>query len=326
MIVIGDLHLTDKSLYRKAQGKLLQYLLENFDGEVLIFLGDIFNTSAPLWNTYSMFKEFLTNRKGYTHILSGNHDQSRFKGNALNGIHLMDNVTVYFCETEVVIDGVKCLMLPYQNNMEHYPEIKFNGDYVFCHFTNPEDQFANEGIELLGVGNAKQIYGHTHTSVEYPDKNKIVLGVPMVTRNGESNGHLLKISSKIANASELKNKIIPVDENIEEVLKTYTSLEKIKLPIFFDIQDIEYGESIPNPDYLYNIKNAPSFDALYDMYSIDYIRKEGITLREYDIIDAEEELLYTDDVESIGNRFIEFAKEVRVARDVKDTAMEYLSK
>ena len=133
--------------------------------------------------------------------------------------------------------------------MSAYKDLQGDYDYIFCHFTNPEDQFADEGIELKVKG--YQIYGHTHTHAKYD--TKIVLGVPIVTRNGEKNNPVMKI-------------------------KESGRVEWITYPVFFDILTIKYGEEMSNKDYLYNIIEAPSYKSVYDCYPTINIRDEGIKL------------------------------------------------
>jgi len=60
------------------------------------------------------------------------------------------------------------------------------------------------------------------------------------------------------------------------------------------------------------------------MYPVVNIRKEGIVLREFAVDDNVKDFDFQKD--SFESEFIEFAKEVRVARDVKNIVLGYLKK
>jgi len=245
LIVIGDLHIKNKALYFRAQKKFLNWLLDNYKSSTILQLGDLWDTSSP---HNSIEAEIIGILKQFDdfRIIQGNHDISKIKGSALTHLQHHSNITVYDDITEIEVDGYKCLILPYQYNMEHYKELTGEYDYIFCHFTNPENQFADEGIELKVKG--FQIYGHTHTYAQYD--NKLIVGVPIITRNLEKNNCIIKIKNG--------------------------KIDFIDVPVFFDIVDLKYGDKIENFDYLYNIYDAPSIKSVYELYPMINIRNNGI--------------------------------------------------
>lgn len=298
MIVIADLHLKKKWAYFKAQQKFLNYLNEKFSDETIVFLGDTFDSSAPHWVVHNLFKEFLLKRNAPTHILNGNHDQSRAKGSAVEGFNLLENVYVYLNETEVEIEGYKCLMLPHKHNMDSYKDIKFNGDFTFCHFPPVEEQFESEGINIEGIApHVTQIFGHIHTAKNYINSKatKLILGVPILTRKGEKNHTLLRISSD-------------------------KRRESIAIPIFLDIQTIQYGEELPNINFLYNIENAPSPKAVFEMYS-----EENVLDYTLERTELKDKILNKNKGLSILDKVKNYAIEEATSQDLVDVVIEKLT-
>jgi len=251
MIVVGDLHVKEKLIYKQAQLKFMNWLLDNYKDEVIIQLGDFFDSSSI---NHSVVEEFMNIVKQFKefHILSGNHDQSKRMNNILKVMKHLPNVHVYEIDTEIIIENHKCLMLPYQSDCKYYEELKDSYNFIFTHTTPEEESFGGDFINLSKLQGMK-LYGHIHTKAIYNNYQMNILGVPILTRNGEKN-----------------NPIIDIKED--------SSLEEIMPPTFFDIVDIEFGEEIINKDYLYNIKNAPSVKSVYDRYPIFNVRDEGITI------------------------------------------------
>jgi DNA repair exonuclease SbcCD nuclease subunit len=250
MIVVGDLHLKSKEIYWSAQKKFLNWLQENYNNEIILFLGDIFDSSSPMWEVYCYFKEFLTKRLNKTFILVGNHDISRVKGCSLTALNLMQDVFVFEKETDIKIEDYKCLMLPYQNNMDHYSELTGNYDFIFTHIMPKEESFGGEYTDISKLI-GKKIYGHIHLKRDYPDA--YILGVPVISRNLETNNPIIEITS---------------DKQIKEIVP----------PVFFNIVDLEYGKEISNKDWFYNIKKAPSIKSVYETYPAYNIREDGIEI------------------------------------------------
>lgn len=282
IICVGDLHIRSSEIYYRAQKKFLNWLLENYKDNTIIQLGDLWDTSSPRNDIEDEIIGILKQFKDFR-ILTGNHDQSKIKGNSLLHLRHHENITVYDDVTEVTIGKYRCLMLPYKYDMSEYKDIRNGSDYIFCHFTNPEDQFADEGIELKLQG--FQIYGHTHTFAQYD--NKLVLGCPVITRNGEKNNSIIEINNG--------------------------GITFITPPVFFDIQTISYGDKIENFDYLYNVISAPSVKSVYELYPMLNIRSSGIQVVYASKDDKEIQLnKMGDDLNSLYKLFC-IEKEIDVA-------------
>jgi len=296
MIYVADLHIKEKEIYRRASLKFLNWLLDNYKDEIIIQGGDLFDASSinhqivyDVTDILKQFKEF--------HIVSGNHDFSRRLNSILLPLSHHKNISVYSDMTEKTIEGMKCLFMPFMYNMDVYKTIKWQGDLCFTHFTPVEEQFDGEGIDTTNI-KAKKIFGHIHVANEHENGNLIIAGVPCITRNGESNNPIL----------EIKN----------------NQIKKIEVPKFFDIVNIKYGDEV-NPDYLYNVKNAPSYEALYKMYPEINIREEGITLLQKDD-DTNNNIDFKFKEDSLKNYFVEFCKEKELSRAIASTGIKYMEK
>ena len=298
ILVIGDMHLKNKEPYFTAQKEFLNWVDEKYPKHELLFLGDVFDTSSPAWNVFETFKSFISNRKGNVHILEGNHDKSAQKGSAVQNLQIgIDNVYVYTERQEIVIDGKKCLVCPYTYDKSIYEDFSWNGDYCFLHLTNKEDAFGDEWVNTEGI-KATQIFGHTHTFREV-NKNKIVLGVPVPTRNLEINNNIIEI--------------------------TDSGYSYIKHPEYFNFEDIKYGDFPDNKNNILNIKDAPSIMSVYDMYKDYYVRYEGITFITDEEKDDSDVFDFNSDNLEISWKDYTNIKEHNVSNDVNNTALKYFA-
>jgi hypothetical protein len=301
MIVIGDLHLKDKEPYWEYQQKFLRWLNEEFSDRTIVFLGDIFDTSAPTWNVFDTFQRFLRDRweRGVeTVIVHGNHELSYQKGSALQP--LQEYALIAIDPQETLIDGHKCLILPYlyRDLQETYSNYESDVSYVFTHITPKHLEFYDEGVELSNV-KAKAIYhGHIHEESEFESHavwNK-VLGVPLPTKHGE-----------IAN---------PILDILNDA--SYTA------PETFSYETVSFGEFPESSNVILNVIDAPSVAAVMDKYKDYHIRTTGIELKDLSddvsMVDVEEASnlvgqfsTFATDQENISQELAEFCKS-RLAR------------
>ena len=256
ILVIQDVHWKIKEPYFSGLRNLFDWLLKQYPEHTYIFTGDFFDISSPNWQTFVMARDYLL-RMPYVHIVRGNHDYSSIKGNSLSALNLHRNISVYSAMSEVKINGNNFLMLPYDYKsevMKAYENVTGYYDYVVTHVTPARVAFGDEGIDLRVK--AKAIFhGHEHLSKDFQENEVTnhIIGVPQVTRNGEQ---------------EFKKRMFEI--------KSDGSYQEIQLPIFMDIQDIKYGERIENKNFLYNVYDAPSQQAVWEMYP----KKEGYHIRD----------------------------------------------
>jgi len=307
MIIVGDLHLVNKEPYRKSKIELLDWLLNNYKDETIIFLGDLFDVnyihSDLVYYTMDVLKHF---KKVY--LLTGNHDVLRYKrfGNILMPFEHFSNITVITDVEEIEIEGMRCLFLPYKNDhkkMKEYENLKGAYSKIFTHITPVEVAFGDEGIQLNFEG--EYIHGHTHI---YPQKSFIdtnnqkhfIIGVPLPTRNGEE---------------KQEHKIFKIELN--------KKIEEIKVPEFMTIQTIKFGEEITNKNDIYNIIDAPDKKSVYEKYEGFYIRDEGIKFIDINGEESEKQRIKIGSLDMKSN-FIEFAKTTDLAKAVQTKCLEYL--
>lgn len=311
--VIGDLHLKHNKPYFEAQSKFLNYL-QQYNDDILIFTGDIFDTSSPKWEVFSCFKEFLLQRKNKTFLLTGNHDYSKLKGNVLQPFGLLPNVTVIEKIMEIEIENKQFVFIPYLYDATYITNTTFHNVYVITHVTPVKYQFNDEGVKFTNIFNSYIFYGHYHIQKEtYKDENgnfHYIVGVPYETRNGENQLHRILC--------------IDTDKNI---------IPGLILPIFLQHIDIEYGSY---PDllqqdctYILNVKNAPSFDAVYKLYADYNIRENGIELQKT----LKQNEVYTEINTSFNqlNLFEKFSmfikeKNIEIDKGVQELCLLLLSK
>ena len=296
IMVVGDLHLKDKMPYLLHQKKFLEWLNLNYKDYPLVLLGDEVDNSSPRWEMFAFLIDFLKNRNAMTYILSGNHTYSRLKGNLLDGIKHLNNVKVFFKEEEFELDGYKCLALPYQYNMGHYNNISTSVDFVFGHLMIEQEAFGGEYTKIENIKYKYFINGHIHHKRKYG--NIILLGCPVITRNGEENNPILKIDNSF-------------------------QMEEIKHPETFKILDIEYDDEITDKECLYNIKDAPSIQSVYARYPDCYIREEGITIRR-DAVEFEELLNSNNENKSLSQEFVCYAEEKGIDTEIQNCCLKYL--
>ena len=295
MIVVGDLHLKKSEAYFSAQVKFLKWLDDNYKDEVLVLLGDVFD-STPHFDIYSEFKSFLKYRKNRTLILNGNHDGNYRIGEYLKGIHLMDNVDVLFEETVVDIEGYNCLMLPHKKDMNNYSTIKGDYDFIFGHFVIKQEAFGNEYVDISALNYKKMILGHIHLKRQYG--YIIIQGVPLPTRNLETS-----------------NPILQIGKNFE--------ITEIPVPEFLKIETINYDndKKTLNKEFIYNIVDAPSVKSVYEKFKEYYIRHEGIQLKQ-DTVDSD--VKFDFDSNNLMKYFKQFIDENKVNKEYSDIIAGYL--
>lgn len=298
MIIVGDLHLKPKLPYLNGLLSLFEWL-NKYKDNVLVLLGDCFDTSSPIWDVYTIFEKFLIDWNNDIHIIQGNHCFSKRKGLSLSGFSLLNKIHVYNNIEKVEIENKKCLMLPfkYSNMKEEYENLTGDYDLVFGHITHSKEAFGDEGIEL-NVNAQYYIYGHTHTpNIHGRNKNHIILGVPSPTRHLEHNQ---------------KYNILKIDSGIEF----------IEVPQYFTFENVIFGEQPKNKNNIINVLKAPSVNSVYEMYKDCYIRNDGIELEiDEEDYNVNEIINMKEETKSV---FMEFAKAKQIEKKYVDCCLEFL--
>jgi hypothetical protein len=298
MIIISDLHLKENQPFQDAQKEFLKWLDEKFPNDILIFLGDCFDSSAPMWSIYSLFKSFLMNRERQVYIIQGNHSLSKRKGSALKGLHLIPNVKVFFEMEECTIENQRCLFMPhiYRDLKETYEKIEGAFDFIFTHLTPWFAPFS----EVTGITFSKNLKGqfiHGHEHINCKRDNHLILGVPYITRHKEQ---------------DKKFQVLEITQNKELIF--------YDVPQFFTYETISYGEEPTSKNNILNIKNTPSIIDAYSKYKDYYIRDDGIELK----INEDINQTLSFDSSDIKQEFMTFCKEENIDDKLRDFSLGFL--
>ena len=299
MICISDLHVKNKEPFLSSIKSFLKEVADTYPNEEVVQLGDLYDNSSPHSEIEADIVALLKRFKKL-HIITGNHDVSKRSGNALLHLNHHDNIVVYTEKTEVEIEGHKCLMVPWvYNSKEVYTDLSWKGDFAFLHITNEEDAFGDEGIKTDNV-KAVQIFGHTHTkrTVDNNTTIKYITGVNIPTRNLEISNPYLQIKSD-------------------------KTLEFIKTKIYFEYETVDYPELPKNKNNILNVKKAPSYEAVYEVYKDYNVRHEGIEITYTTNTLDEEDSLFENG--SLLQKFNIYAKDDGVPKELVDVAIKYIS-
>ena len=145
--VISDLHFAIKKSDKTFLQSQLRFFEEQLVPELksrniknLFVLGDVFDTrqSVNVQTDNIVLKLFKETLKDFTcQIIVGNHDiyhTTTTEVNSLKMIDLLPNCHVYENPKKLIIDGKKCLMLPWMTDYNQFDEIVAEDfDYCFCH-------------------------------------------------------------------------------------------------------------------------------------------------------------------------------------------------
>ena len=145
--VISDLHFAIKKSDKTFLQSQLRFFEEQLVPELksrniknLFVLGDVFDTrqSVNVQTDNIVLKLFKETLKDFTcQIIVGNHDiyhTTTTEVNSLKMIDLLPNCHVYENPKNLIIDGKKCLMLPWMTDYNQFDEIVAEDfDYCFCH-------------------------------------------------------------------------------------------------------------------------------------------------------------------------------------------------
>jgi len=302
IVVVGDIHAKNKEPYRSSINNFFAWLIENYKDQIIVLLGDLFDSSTPHADIEEeIVKSLVQFKKVY--ILTGNHDTSRKAGNTLKPLIHHHNIIIIEDREEIEIENTKCLFLPHKHTdiKQEYEEVNYKQgeiDIVFSHITHPKESFGNEGMDIKNINASKFIYGHTHTQNIHG--KHIILGVPLPSRHLEHNqvGRIMKIDS--------------VD-----------NYKFIDVPEFFTFEDVPFGETPKNKNNILNVLNAPSIQSVYAKYPGYYIREEGITIHR-DKIEFAELMDSNNENKSLSQEFIEYARDKEIDKDIQDCCLQYL--
>lgn len=195
-LVCGDTHITKDNLKECALlFDLIDQKIEEHKEDVLVFLGDIYDTKAIIRSEAQNF--FLERLRALTwkynnlkiYVLVGNHDFENLDclAHSLMPAKLINNVTVV--DAPLLVKELNAVLMPYVHSKDNFVEIvksmiKAGGvKYVYCHQGLAGFHYDNGIIDKHGADindlpkKVKFIVGHYHKYQE--QANVLYLGTPM---------------------------------------------------------------------------------------------------------------------------------------------------
>ena len=280
IIILGDLHLrADHPWFIEAVNHFLDWFekweLNNPLNE-LVFLGDL--VESPI--NGGIVVDFLErlekcNRFFKLHIIVGNHDFKRIDKIyqlSYDFLKRKRNIVIYEKKTDVVIQGISCLMLPflvptidipspykYYSELSNNPKENFKRDVIFGHVQDGNFPGVSS-VKNLEKLSDRICLGHIHVRV-----HKNYLGSIFPLDYSQKGQRYFRTYEKI------NDTIVEKEHN---------------LPNFLEFKVIDYEEDIETGDALtsvYVINNCPHNNALIDSkYSSLHIRKHYKTISRED--------------------------------------------
>lgn len=300
MIIIGDTHFKELPVYLNAQIKFLEWLHTNYKNEHLLFLGDFYDTPTVHFDKVQDHILEIILQFPHIHIIHGNHEYNRGRGSVLRTLSRFKNIKVYFEDCTEIIEDKKTLILPFQYKEEdfrRYELITERHDIVAGHFSPPG---YNRGVDEvdLQMDADNFIYGHIHIPADFINDHgrHCILGVPLVTRNGEQ---------------DCKKRIYSTTDGY------------IPVPTFMTIESVKYGDEPKSKDNLLNIYDAPSVESVYMKYGDFNVRREGI---EFVRTQQQNTQDMKKNFSSLEDHFERYTKDKNTSKEVHDTVLSYFSR
>lgn len=321
LCIVGDIHISDNPAKYKQATDFFKWFLEspyNSEEYDKLFLGDLYDDPEPSNRCVGAVLGFIYSLLGKKLIITGNHDRKP-ETNALEVFTALKDVTLYDRDTEVDINGLKCLLLPHMDPevlglpplTDYYNEqvskiySKNTYDYVFHHL---EDETKHFGDKFVDLSNIKGVIvaGHVHTAD--------------ITEGGHYLGSVCKNSS----AEKDDHKYIAyIDYSSKRI-----SLEEI--PSFLEYGALEYPNLPSHFDgtTLYTVTKAPTKQDALVFYTKEFANHGG-TFYPLLIVSLRNEILYnennnTKEIISESDYLDKYATENKVSDSILNKCKELI--
>ena len=311
IVFIGDVHLKVKEPYMNASFQFLDYLEQNHLNDVLVFTGDLFDSTFPHFELLMdrLLKSLIKFPEVY--IISGNHEvfdarTTKKMGNPLTLLDHVSGIRTFMNPEEIEIRGKRFLMLPYLYDVakmkSEYESLRGTYDFVLSHVAYPGTNFGSmDEVDLSNIDSKVFIYGHIHEPKEV--SNHYIIGVPVSTRYGEQ--------------------VWKKELGIYDLDKDEFSLKPI--PSFVNYETVKFGEWPTDKNCILSVKDAPSVISVLDLYKEYHVRRKGITL-----IDEVENVSYNEQKDflnfTLTSNFQEFSDNIEIRPIVKNKIFELLAR
>lgn len=275
VVTLGDIHFRDdKKYWINICENFLEWFKnwdKNNEDNILLLAGDLVEEKLLSGRVVDFLDRFLKYSKfKEIHICVGNHDKKEYHGNyqlAYEFYKNKKNVFIYEEATEVTIDNLKVLMLPYYLGTnkfgkpmnEYYSEIyknkNFSNDYdlVLGHFTS-EDKSYFGGVDCISnldkINTKKLILGHIHT--RGVEENTPYIGSVFAGKKNEN------------------------DYRRSAIIYDGKKWSEERLPLFNEFLTVSYPEELPKSKSItpiYTILNCTSESVARAKYKNIFIRR-----------------------------------------------------
>lgn len=289
IINLGDFHV--RSDFKPYWEALLEFKdwfhKQEWNKEENIFIqeGDFFHYSNPnqIENDYAY--DFLQGIKCHRKILlSGNHDfDHKEKINAIVAFQSMENVEIIELPGKMELEGKTFCFLPWmprgldgaslKEYYENRKDLKEGNDFVVYHFADETFPFGN-GVDLTSYS-GKRLGGDIHKQSDN------YIGPPLVTRFDERHQQ--------GRVGLIQN-----------------DLFYVPVPMFFDYEEIEFGDKIEEQEHAYrsyDIINAPSKHRVEELYGDYHIHSIKVLVEKTEYSEEESTKQSKDSLEEYWKEF-----------------------
>jgi|GEM_PF-4258894 len=322
IIISGDEHIRSEEPFYSAKKDYFDWFVKqefNKEENTLINTGDFFHSKSPTPKDYALAYSFLHRCKFNTvYILAGNgaHEINITKNTyAIQPLQEITNVEIVTDPKMINIENTSIALLPFipswklrGTTMNDYyqayiEQSSFTNvmDYVVGHFFH-KDGFGDE-VDISGLSGKRRM-GHSHV----PTEDGEYVGVNTITRADEAG---IKPHLNIINASRKSEELFEVPKFLDYITLDFET-------------DISLPEKHPNKAFynLYNIKNAPDEQSIYNRYG-------GISINRWDKKATIEDVTNTADQESdekksLSQYFKEFIKNKKINETLKGQLRELI--
>jgi len=246
VLVVGDLHAQKiKPKYQQIIDFLNWLFIDsgyNTEDSILILLGDLVETMDDPSELLEVYIDLFINKSKFRSIvvMKGNHDEN-MNSSFTSALRPLHTVQVIENITELNIEGLNCLFLPYYDHTksnlppmtEYYSSMEIiekynkNYDYVFHHVEDELNHYSKKYCDLSWVKTNNWLCGHIHT--ENITQGGRILGAPIFNSSSESDK-------------------VPYIAQIDLSSKKYKLIE---VPIYLSYHTINYPEKIYMPSTPY---------------------------------------------------------------------------
>ncbi|MCQ2211360.1 MAG: metallophosphoesterase [Paludibacteraceae bacterium] len=271
LVVVGDIHLSEKSPKKEQGVMFLDWLFENElnnENNDLLLLGDLCNINTKP-EVYGIYIDCFVNRSKFHSItiINGNHD-SEMQDTILSIFQPLKNVSIVLQPQVLTFGKLRTLCLPHYNHQgtDMVPMID--------RYTNLYTETGFQEYFDFGFGHIEDQTNHFGKT--YPDTSKLNVNTWMNghlhTEDITKGGHYLGSVTLNSSAENGKDSYVAV---VDEETKSY----ELKLvPKFLGYYEVSYPDNIPEittPLAIFTVKESLDKEESISFYQ-EKAKEQGI--------------------------------------------------